>query len=124
MNKLQQFCMCHKLLNSYLKKRDGSICDLSLFMIRGVLSLTIPCRASKDHQLCTMALVDRQIHRSCCHTQVDNNNTDVGHLTREYSHLLWHFLTHRGEIECKVTRRLSPHSRLEDFLLRNTMRSW
>ena len=36
---------------------------------------------------------------------IDNNNTYVGHLSREFSCLLWHFLTHGGEIECKVTGR-------------------
>ena len=41
---------------------------------------------------------------------VDNNNANFGHLTREYSCLLNHFLTHRAEIECGVTgrRRYSP----------------
>ena len=34
---------------------------------------------------------------------VDNSNTDVVHLTKEYSCLLWHFLTYGGEIECEVT---------------------
>ena len=35
----------------------------------------------------------------------DNNITNAGHLSREYSRLLWYFLTHRGEMECKVTGR-------------------
>ena len=40
----------------------------------------------------------------------DDTITTVGHLHRELSHLLWHFLTHGGEIECEVTgrRRRSP----------------
>ena len=28
---------------------------------------------------------------------IDNNNTTAGHLCREFSHLLSHFLTHGGE---------------------------
>ena len=36
---------------------------------------------------------------------VDNNSTTVGHLFREFSHLLWHFLTHGAEIECGRWRR-------------------
>ena len=36
---------------------------------------------------------------------VDNNNITVGHLPKELSHLLWHFLIHREEIKFKVTER-------------------
>ena len=34
---------------------------------------------------------------------VNNNNTTVGHSPRKFSCLLWHFLSHRGEMECEVT---------------------
>ena len=32
---------------------------------------------------------------------VDNNNTTDGHLSREFSLLLWHFLIHGGEINAE-----------------------
>ena len=32
---------------------------------------------------------------------VDNNNTTVGYLSREFSRLLWHFLTHGGEMNAE-----------------------
>ena len=35
---------------------------------------------------------------SLLYASVDNNNTTIGHLSREFSHLLWHFLTHGGEM--------------------------
>ena len=39
-----------------------------------------------------MALVNQQIHCGCVILSIDNNNTTVGHLSREFSRLLWHFL--------------------------------
>ena len=36
---------------------------------------------------------------------VENNNTTVGHLPREFSHLPWHFLHHGGAIDYEVTGR-------------------
>ena len=36
---------------------------------------------------------------------VHNNNTTVGHLSVEFSRLLWHFFDSQVEIECKVSGR-------------------
>ena len=33
--------------------------------------------------------------------RVDNNNTTVGHLSREFKRLLWHFLTHGVEMNAE-----------------------
>ena len=38
---------------------------------------------------------------SLLYASVDNNNTTVGHLSREFSRLLWHFPTHRGEVNAE-----------------------
>ena len=44
----------------------------------------------------------------CAVAVVRNSDVDdhtVGHLPRELSHVLWHFLNHGGDIQCEVTGR-------------------
>ena len=77
--------------------------------------LTLNLRTKKVAYFCIcLTVVDVVI------CSVDNNNTTVGHLPRKFSCLLWHFLSHRGEMEYEGLEGngTSIHSRwIGDFLL-------
>ena len=55
-----------------------------------------------------------------------HNNTTVGHLSTEFSCLLGHFLTHEGEIECKVTgkRRCSTRLKIPCYITLHWKKNW
>ena len=105
---LERFCMCQKQLKSYWKKRDGNATDnTEIFPIsyavetpRGEhpsLQLKRSCVAScEPWPWSTDRFAVAVVIRS-----VDNNNTTVGHLHRKCSPLLWHFLSHGGEMNAE-----------------------
>ena len=100
--------MCQKHFNSYWwKKRDDRFVTMSTPWITQISPNSLRCGDSQGWS--SFAAIE-EIVASCepwpwstdrfavtvviC--SVDNNNTTVGHLSREFSRLLGHFLTHRG----------------------------
>ena len=93
--------MCQKQLNSYCKKQDGSICndlnatdntEISHSLCAGDSQgwTSFAAIRRRDHcQLWTMALVNQQICHGHVICSVDNNNTTVGHLSRQFSRIFW-----------------------------------
>ena len=110
-NKLERFCTCQKHLTSYWKKRDGSSCnDVNAispitYAVETLRMNILHCNQIDRRQMSTVALVDRQVRRGHVIHSVDNNNTTVGHLCREFSRLLSHFLTHGARRRNKCGRR-------------------
>ena len=105
-NELERFHMCQKQLNSYWKKRDGSICNNVNAMDNTEIPPSLHCGDSQGWRSFTaikeivasyerwpwstdrfaMAVVIRSV----------DNNTTVGHLSREFSHLFSDSLRRNG----------------------------
>ena len=107
---LERFCTCQKQLTSYWKKREGLIWnDVNTTDNTEISPIAYAVESPRWTSFITIEKIvarcelwpwstDRFAIAVC---SIDNNNTTVGHLSREFGRFLWHFLTHAGEMNAE-----------------------
>ena len=93
----QQIQLLFEMMLSW--REHLKLCSSSLTVNRKRVKMMIPLLTLNLSSIFSICLT--VIDVVTC--SVNNNNTTVGHSPRKFSCLLWHFLSHRGEMECEVT---------------------